>query len=122
MSTLKTKNLFLLLFSNILVFTVVIIIIEIGGQGYAYLNPAYKTISFVPNRILGWRFIPNSEHKITGNYWYAREFSVNLNINSHGFRDFERTIKKDKNTIRIALLGDSMIAAREVNFKKTATQ
>jgi hypothetical protein len=45
-----------------------------------------------------------------------------LKINSHGFRDFERTIDKDKNTIRIALLGVSMIAARKADFEKTARQ
>jgi hypothetical protein len=122
MSSLKAKSFFLLLFSNILVFMAAAIIVELGGQTYAYLHPAYKILSFAPDPILGWRFIPNTEHINTGSHWYAREFSVNVKINSHGFRDFERTIKKDKNTIRIALLGDSIIAAREVNIEKTAGQ
>lgn len=96
--------------------------VEIGGQIYAYLHPAYKVLPFAPDPFLGWRFIPNSEHIITGNHWYAREYSTTNKINSHGFRDFERKFKKNENTIRIGLLGDSMIAAREVAFEKTAGQ
>lgn len=122
MLPLKVKNFCLLLLTNIMIFLAIIIVAEISGQIYAYFNPSYKIVPFAPNPILGWRFIPNSEHIISGNNWYAREFSVKVQINSHGFRDLNRVIKKDKNTIRIALLGDSMIAAREVEIKKTAGQ
>ena len=118
----KIKNFFKLLFTNILIFLVVAIVFEIGGQTYAYFHPAYKVIPFAPHPLLGWRFIPNTEHIITGNYWFAREFSTKVKINSHGFRDVERTIKKNSDTIRIAILGDSMVAAREVDFEKTAGQ
>ena len=111
-----------LLVTNILVFFAVALVVEVGGQVYAYFNPAYKVFPFVPHPSLGWRFIPNSKHIVTGDSWYAREFSAEVNINSHGFRDFERIFKKDKNTIRIALLGDSMISARQVDFEKTAGQ
>ena len=116
------KNIFKLLLANFLVFFVIAFVVEICGQVYAYFHPAYKVIPFAPHPILGWSFIPNTEHIITGNHWYAREFSAKVKINSHGFRDFERTIKKDKDTIRIALLGDSMIAARQLDFEKTAGQ
>ncbi len=118
----KIKSFLKLLIANILVFFAIAIIIEIGGQVYSYLNPSYKILPFAPHPVLGWRFIPNSEHIMTGNHWYAREFSAKIKINSHGFRDFERTIKKDKNTIRIAILGDSMIAGRQLDFEKTAGQ
>jgi len=118
----KIKTFCKLLLANILIFLVVGIVIEIGGQTYAYFHPAYKVIPFVPHPVLGWRFMPNTEHIITGNHWYAREFSSKVKINSHGFRDLERTIEKDKNTIRIALLGDSMVAARQLDFEKTAGQ
>ena len=56
----KIRNSFKLLVANILVFLVVAIVIEIGGQIYAYFHPAYKVIPFVPDPILGWRFIPNT--------------------------------------------------------------
>ncbi len=118
----KVKNFGKLLLANILFLLAIVTLIEIGGQIYAYLHPGYKVIPFKPHQVLGWRFIPNSEHIITGDHWYAREFSSKVKINSHGFRDFERATKKNKDTIRVALLGDSMIAAREVDFEKTAGQ
>ena len=78
----RIKTLCKLLLANILIFLVVGIIIEIGGQTYAYFHPANKVIPFAPHPILGWRFIPNTEHIITGNHWYAREFSAKVKINS----------------------------------------
>ena len=122
MLSLKVKNIFKLLLANILVFLTAVIVIEVGGQVYAYFHPAYKVFPFVPHPILGWRFIPNSDHIVTGDYWHAREFSAEVKINSHGFRDFERPIEKNKNTVRVALLGDSMVSARQVDFEKTAGQ
>ncbi len=118
----KFKKFLKLFFANILGFLAVAIVIEVGGQIYTYFHPAYKIIPFAPHPIIGWRFIPNSDHIVTGDYWYAREFSPEVKINSHGFRDFERSMEKDKNTVRIALLGDSMISARQVDFEKTAGQ
>jgi hypothetical protein len=97
-------------------------VVEIGGQIYGYLNPSYINLVFVPDSLLGWKFFPNSEHTHTQKHWYAREFSSQVKINSQGVRDFERKILKEQNTVRIALLGDSMVAAREVDFDKTAGQ
>jgi hypothetical protein len=39
-----------------------------------------------------------------------------------GFRDKERTFENRKNTLRIALLGNSMVAGRQLDFEKTAGQ
>lgn len=122
MSELNPKVIFKLITINIFVFLTIAVIVETCGQIYAHFHPSYKVIPFEPHHILGWRFIPSSEHMITGHYWYAREFSSTVKINSHGFRDFERTIEKGTKTIRIALLGDSMIAARQLEFEKTAGQ
>lgn len=118
----KFKIFLKLFLANILILLVVAIVVEVGGQTYAHFHPAYKVIPFIPHPILGWRFIPNSDHIVTEDYWYVREFSAKVKINSHGFRDFERAMKKGKNTVRIALLGDSMISARQVDFEKTAGQ
>ena len=82
----KFKNFLKLFLANILVFLAVAIVIEVGGQIYAYFHPAYKVIPFAPHPVMGWRFIPNSDHIVTGDYWYAREFSAEVKINSHGFR------------------------------------
>ncbi len=118
----KPQILFKLIAVNIFIFLIVAAFIEVCGQIYVYFHPSYKVIPFEPHPILGWRFIPSSEHIITGHHWYAREFSSKVKINSHGFRDFERTIEKGAKTVRIALLGDSMIAARQLEFEKTAGQ
>ena len=99
-----------------------VIVVEVGGQLYAYFHPGYKVIPFVPHPILGWRYIPNSEHIQTGNHWYAREFSAKVKINSHGFRDKERTLEKGLGTVRIALLGASIVSSESVDFEKTAGQ
>lgn len=113
---------FVIIFANLVVLVGIGIFVEIGGQIYAHFNPSYESIPLKPDPILGWTFIPNTEHIVSGGYWYAREFSSQVKINSHGFRDKERNIEKEKNTIRIALIGDSMVAAREVNFEMTAGQ
>ncbi len=113
---------FYILTANLAVLIGLTVAAEIGGQIYAYLNPSYKIVPFMPDPILGWKMIPNSEHIVSGQHWYAREFSSQVKINSLGFRDHERNSQKDKDTIRIALIGDSMIAAREVGFQKTAGQ
>jgi len=97
-------------------------VVEIGGQIYGYLHPSYINLVLAPDSLLGWKFLPDSEHTHTQQHWYAREFSSQVKINSQGFRDFERKIQKEQNTVRIALLGDSMVAAREVDFDETAGQ
>jgi len=115
------KSLYILA-ANLAILFGLAITVEIGGQLYAHLHPSYKIIPFMPDPMLGWRIIPKSEHIVSGRHWYAREFSSKVQTNSLGFRDHERQARKDNNTIRIALLGDSMVAAREVDFEKTAGQ
>ena len=116
------KIFFKLFLVNIFVFSLIAATIELGGQVYAFFHPSYKIIPFLPHPKLGWRFIANSEHILTGNHWYAREFSSKVKINSHGFRDFERRFKKNQSIIRIALLGDSMFTGRQLQFNATAGQ
>ena len=98
------------------------LIIEIGGQVYAYFNPGYYAVWMHPDKILGWKFTPNFEYIQTGKFWYAREFSAKINTNSLGFRDLERSVAKPDNIKRIVLLGDSFISAQQVPFEKTAGQ
>ncbi len=118
----KKKTFVKLLIANFITLLAVFTVIEGAGQIYAYFHRSYKILPFIPDPVFGWRFIPNSEHIMTGRHWYAREFNAKVKINSHGFRDFERSIKKEKNKIRIAILGNSMVAARQLEFDKTAGQ
>ena len=118
---LGNKFLYVLFASFILAFGLALTV-ELGGQVYASFFPSYRTLAFIPDPVLGWKFVPNFEFIHTGSSWYAKEFSTKVKINSQGFRDLERKEKKEKDVFRIAVLGDSMVAARQVDFSKTATQ
>ena len=65
--------------------------------------------------VLGYRFIPNSK------YWTNKEndHPITGRINSHGWRDKEWILEKPPNTYRIAVLGDSMVEAMQVELDRT---
>ena len=54
--------------------------------------------------------------------WYRKEGNAYIRINSHGYRGPDFSVEKPDNVIRIAVLGDSMVEARQVNFADTAWQ
>jgi len=109
-----------LLFVNALVFLACLIPIELAGQTYAYFRPSYKALIYAPDPVVGWKFFPNREWTWAGLDWYARDFSVRVWANSHGFRDAPREFQKPPRTLRVALLGDSFVEALQVPFEKTA--
>ena len=105
-----------------LTIAIVLAFIETGGQIYARFHPSYETLSAIPDPIVGWKLAPNLKYTYAGGHWYAREFSVDIEHNALGFRDFNWNNIKPINTRRIALLGDSSVAAKEVEFRKTPGQ
>ncbi len=88
---------------------VALVLIEIGLRlwGFHY--------AFVGRRdpIKGWANVPNAETI------YATEGRANIRINSHGFRDVERTRAKPSGVYRIAVLGDSYAEAMQVELQDT---
>ena len=60
----------------------------------------------------GWTYKPGDSG------WYRFEGESYVTINREGFLDREHTKVKPDNTFRIALLGDSFVAAREVPPEK----
>ena len=98
------------------------VVIELGGHLYAYLNPSYWGLFFKPDRVLGWTLVPKLRWTSTGTHWYAREFSVPIQVNSQGLRDLERVPEKPERVVRVALLGDSLVEAIQVPFHQTAGQ
>lgn len=98
------------------------VVIEIGGHIYAHLRPSYWGLFFKPDRVLGWKLVPDLRWNSTGTHWYAREFSVPIQVNSEGFRDLDREFEKPADVIRVALLGDSLVEAIQVPFHQTAGQ
>ena len=98
------------------------LLIEIFGQIYISFRPSYNVLRYVPEKTIGWKLAPNLNFISTDEYWYAREFSVPIKVNSLGFRDLERVTNKPPNVSRIAILGDSFVEALQVDFSKTAGQ
>ena len=116
------KNIFKILLAQILALAVLLVIIALVGQIYTFSKPGYENLDVIPDRQIGWRLVPNSLFTYTGTYWYEREFKTQLKINSLGFRDKERTVKKQKDSTRMVVIGDSFVVAREVPFEKSPSQ
>ncbi len=72
---------------------------------------AKSIIRHVPNQ--GNTFVPNAYYR------YTREGFSEGYINSHGFRDKERTYAKRGETFRILVLGDSFVDAFQVALADT---
>jgi hypothetical protein len=64
---------------------------------------------------LGRRFTPGH------NYWYSKEndHPITGRINSYGWRDKEWSLRKPQDTYRIAVLGDSVVEALQVETDRT---
>jgi hypothetical protein len=73
--------------------------------------PAY--MHFLPR--IGRTFIPHAYYR------YRKERFSEGHINSHGFRDYERSYEKSKDVYRILVLGDSYIEGFQVQLKDTFT-
>jgi len=69
--------------------------------------------AFQPDPYCGARHVPNYRG------WHTKEGRVWIQINSHGFRDRERSLAKPPDTFRIAVLGDSFAEAFQVDLDKT---
>ncbi|MBM3811921.1 MAG: hypothetical protein FJW20_09830 [Acidimicrobiia bacterium] len=78
--------------------------------GYRFSGSNYQK-----DPVLGWSLRPGSE------CWEAEEGIAWNVINSHGFRDRERTIQKPSGTYRIAVLGDSIAEGRGVALEDVFT-
>jgi hypothetical protein len=69
-----------------------------------------------PDPVLGYRHVPGAQLR------WTEEGDGLIKINSRGHRDAERTLEKPPGTFRIAVLGDSMTEAVQVNLEQTYTQ
>jgi hypothetical protein len=118
----KVKSILKILSAQTLMIVILLVLVEISGKIYAYFNPGYETLYAIPDKFIGWRLAPDLNYISTGQNWYANEFEVKIKHNSQGFRDYNRTLTKPNGTKRIALLGDSSVSARQVEFKNTPGQ
>lgn len=88
--------------------------LEFGLSKFAPHPRTYQYFFHEPYEYIGWKGIPNKE----GNFTRGRIASY-VKINSHGFRDKERTYEKEKGTFRILVLGDSMTEGFQVPLEQT---
>lgn len=94
--------------------------VEVVSRARAHMYPSYQVLFLQPDRVLGWKCVPNFKWTWTDNYYYARDYGVARRSNSLGFQDREHSVSKPPNTVRVALLGDSMVQAQQVPHEKTA--
>ena len=111
---------FKLILINILIFLVALSPFEVIGQILILIRPSYEVLFLQPDKVVGWKQVPNFQWTWAGQYWYAADFSVPIKTNALGFRDRDRPLEKPHGVIRVALLGDSFIEAVQVPFEKTA--
>lgn len=103
-STLK-QNLLLIVIS----LAVGLVLAELGLRVAGVSYPKFHR--FDPER--GGSLNPNAEG------WYTKEGKAYVKINRDGWRDREHPLQKPQDTFRLAVLGDSYVAAMQVAQEKT---
>jgi len=91
----------------------VICLFEIGLR---VTGTKYESSLYESDPVLYMTFRPHARG------WEAKEGENFIRINSHGMRDRERSLQPAPGTIRVALLGDSMMVGSEVPLDKTVGQ
>lgn len=88
---------------------VVLLLFELGLRLVGFSYPSF--VQMDPD--VGYKLRPNAEG------WNRTEGGAYIKMNSEGLRDREHSQVKPPNTFRIAVLGDSMVEARQVPFEKS---
>jgi hypothetical protein len=81
-------------------------------------GPGYDVLFLEPDPVVGWTHPPNFQFEWAGRE--CREFRVQVRTNSYGFRAPEWSVEKPEGTLRIAVIGDSLVEAAQVPYEKTA--
>lgn len=95
---------------------------ELGARalGYSALHDVYSRPSMLwqHDPLLGWSHVPGSRDTYVGPRPFPIEFRTEVVINQQGLRGPEIGPKPDE-SVRILVLGDSMVAAFEVEYRET---
>jgi|TARA_B100001964_G_scaffold79653_1_gene89951 hypothetical protein len=104
----KIKN-FINIFTIFISLFIGFLLVEIGMRIAKIEYPMFQTHDY--HR--GFSLRPNASG------WWLKEGKAHVKINKQGLRDKEYKKNKDKNTFRIAVLGDSFAEARSIPIEKT---
>lgn len=100
-------------YKNLIINLFLLLFVLVSGL---YITELFLDLFFPQGNPL-WEYDPLIGIKMTPNKcsrYISPEYNTELCVNSEGFRDIEHTINKDPSITRIAILGDSFTAAREV--------
>lgn len=86
---------------------VVVLVFELVLRVVGFSAPLW----YRPDPVVGWALRPGVEG------WFTSEGRAYVRINSEGLRDREHSIAKPKDVYRIAVLGDSVSEAMQVDMK-----
>jgi lysophospholipase L1-like esterase len=81
--------------------------------GLRVLGYKYTGSTFTADPVLGWSLRPGA------GAWEVDEGFAWTRINSHGYRDRDRSLSKPEGVYRVAVLGDSITEASQVSMDKT---
>jgi hypothetical protein len=114
--SLKTRTLKSILIKILflfIIFSVFIIVLEIVFRTTHLFGARISWVE--PDSVIGYRFSPGKK------YWHNKEndHPITGRINSYGWRDKQWSHDKPAGTYRVAVLGDSMVAAFEVESDRT---
>lgn len=98
-----------------IMFISALISLLIGELALRVAGMKFTGLTFTNDPVLGWGLRPGASA------WETDEGMAWTCINSHGFRDRERTLSKPPGVFRIAVIGDSLTEARQVAMDKTYT-
>jgi hypothetical protein len=95
---------------------VVVVFVALLEVGMRLAGVRYEYSFYESDPVIYTTYRPNAEG------WEVKEGENPVRINSLGMRDRERSVAPAPRTIRIALLGDSLVAATQVPLEKTMAQ
>ncbi len=110
----SNKNIFknlLALFVSVVIF---LGLIELTVRIFMPQNLETPHNYYTADPFLGWKLKPNLHQIFT-----ASDFTMEVKINSNGFRDQEHVFQKTADNLRIMAIGDSMLFGHGVNGEET---
>lgn len=113
LETSRPKKIALSIIFSIVVFSVFLFSIEMILRTTHLFGARMSWV--IPDPLIGYRYKPGSE------FWHFKEndHPITGKFNNYGWRDDDWSMEKPENTYRIAVLGDSIVEALQVESDRT---